>query len=145
MKKLYWIGDLCYVMHGEWSEVCTLTIKDNECLEGGFNLPDGRRFVLKHTQNGDGCFRDQNGKEYPVDAGLIGVIALEDITSDEKNDISLGNIYEFNVFPNILRTKDGDILVGACHAGGDFIRIPTGGSDEDEDEDYQPEDDEEEF
>ena len=92
----YYIGDLCYVMHDEWDEFCALTISDNQCLTGEFNLADGRRFATFTTRWGDGTYSDQNGKSYDVDAGLIGCIAVEDIDlTHPSNFISGGNIVEF--------------------------------------------------
>ena len=75
----YYVGDLCYVMHGEWDEFCNLTIVGQKVLDGEFNLADGRRFATFTTQWGDGTYQDQQGREYSVDAGLIGCIALENI------------------------------------------------------------------
>jgi len=92
----YYVGDLCYVMHNEWDEFCDVTIKGNECLEGEFNLKDGRRFATFGTKWGDGEYYDQYGNPYSVDAGLIGCIRINDI--DLKNDlnhISGGAIIEF--------------------------------------------------
>ena len=100
----YYIGDLCYVMHGEWQDVCNLLFEgrdDHGCNEGTFNLPDGRAFALFNTAYGDGYYSDNKGKEYPVDAGSIGCIRVEDIreNSGDKdtmpNDKTLGNIYSF--------------------------------------------------
>ena len=75
----YYVGDLCYVMHEEWDEVCDLTINDNRCLDGEFVLKDGRRFAMYRTMHGDGIYYDNSGDEYSVDAGLIGCILLSDI------------------------------------------------------------------
>ena len=92
----YYVGDLCYVMDDdEWDEFCTLTIKDNECLEGEFEL-DGRKFATYGTKWGDGEYRDQNGHSYGVDAGLIGCIRLSDIKDPDYDEIGrLGNIVVF--------------------------------------------------
>ena len=70
----YYVGDLCYVMHPEWDEFCSITIKEHTCLDGEFNLKDGRRFATFGTKWGDGEYRDQFGNRYGVDAGLIGCI-----------------------------------------------------------------------
>ena len=93
----YYVGDLCYVMtDAEWDQFCAITIKDNKCLDGEFEMPDGRKFATYGTAWGDGCYRDQFGNEYGVDAGLIGCIRVEDIRADKYEDIeSLGKIHEF--------------------------------------------------
>ena len=95
----YYVGDLCYVMHKEWDEVCGLFFKDRDdhgCNEGEFNLKDGRRFASFNTKYGDGAYYDQFGDEYGVDAGLIGCIALNDIDlTNDDNFIRGGQIIEF--------------------------------------------------
>ena len=95
----YYVGDLCYVMHKEWDEVCGLFFKDRDdhgCNEGEFNLKDGRRFASFNTKYGDGGYWDQFGNEYGVDAGLIGCIALDDIDlTSGDNFTSGGQIIEF--------------------------------------------------
>jgi len=95
----YYVGDLCYVMHDEWDEVCGLFFKgrdDHGCNEGVFELKDGRRFASFNTKFGDGCYFDQHGNEYGVDAGLIGCIAMNDIDLNaDGNFTSGGQIIEF--------------------------------------------------
>jgi len=92
----YYVGDLCYVMHNEWDEFCDLTIKGHQCLDGEFNLKDGRRFATFGTKWGDGEYRDQKGNRYGVDAGLIGCIRLEDIDQTCSNNfLDGGTIVEF--------------------------------------------------
>lgn len=90
----YYVGDLCYVMHDVWNEFCEITINDHQCLDGVFALSDGRLFATFGTMYGDGCYQVQIGREYSVDAGLIGCIRFEDITDPEAN-ISGGHIINF--------------------------------------------------
>jgi len=92
----YYIGDLCYVMHGEWDEFCKLTISGNRVLDGEFNLKDGRRFATFTTRWGDGTYFDELGNSYDVDAGLIGCIRLDDIDfTNPANFVSGGRVVEF--------------------------------------------------
>ena len=107
----YYVGDLCYVMHQEWDEVCSLFFKgrnDHGCNEGIFKLKDGRQFVSYNTKYGDGGYYDQFGNEYGVDAGLIGCIALKDIdlTMDE-NSTDGGQIIEFKHDFTVQGRQDG--------------------------------------
>lgn len=107
----YYVGDLCYVLNDEdWDNVCALIIKDNQRLEGEFELRDGRRFAIYGTTWGDGAYEDEFGKNYSVDSGTIGCILLEDITKGEILE-SFGNIVEFH---NDFETfeKDGIIHIG---------------------------------
>lgn len=92
----YFIGDLCYVMHDRWDEFCEKTIVGHNVLDGEFNLADGTRFATFTTKWGDGCYQDEQGHEYPVDAGLIGCIAVEDIAESELANIpGSGRVIEF--------------------------------------------------
>ena len=95
----YYIGDLCYVMDDdEWDEFCSLIIKGNQCLDGEFNMSDGRRFATYGTRWGDGLYRDQFKRDYSVDAGSIGCIKLSDIKAEKYDNIEeLGNISEFGM------------------------------------------------
>lgn len=95
----YWIGDLCYVMHEEWNEVCRLFFKnrdDHGCNEGLFELKDGRKFVSFNTKWGDGSYLDEANNEYGVDAGLIGCILVSDIKQHDQNHLDGGHVYEFD-------------------------------------------------
>lgn len=101
----YYVGDLCYVLHDEWDEVCALTIKGNSCLDGEFNLKDGRRFATYGTKWGDGQYRDNHGKKYSVDAGLIGCILLNDVDLlNDNNFLHGGQVIEF---PRDFHTAGG--------------------------------------
>ena len=109
----YYVGDLCYVLHDEWDEVCELIIKDGVCLDGEFTLKDGRRFAMYGTAYGDGTYLDQSGNEYGVDAGSIGCILLSDINLDaEGNFLTGGNIVPFE---SDFHTdeEDGRIMFGS--------------------------------
>lgn len=81
---LYYIGDLCYVFNQEdWDEVCSLTIEGNRCLEGEFEMKDGRKFAMYNTRYGDGEYYDQFGNRYSVDSGTIGCVLWKDISRYE--------------------------------------------------------------
>ena len=95
----YYIGDLCYVLHDEWNEVCELIFNTPDpmgILDGEFNLKDGRRFAIYSTAYGDGYYETNCGANLGVDAGSIGCILVDDIdVMNNQNNISLGNIVEF--------------------------------------------------
>lgn len=96
----YYIGDLCYVMHDVWDEVCNLMFPTPMCapVDGEFTLKDGRRFAVYSTKYGDGLYPSNIGKNLSVDAGIIGCIKVEDIRDPEATDVaikSLGTTYEF--------------------------------------------------
>jgi len=109
----YYIGDLCYVMHPEWDEVCDLFFPANHPprgVEGEFTLKDGRRFASFATAYGDGGYRSNIGTSHSVDAGIIGCIRVEDIRDDEASDMeTLGAIVEFKAPFEV--SSDGSSLV----------------------------------
>jgi hypothetical protein len=107
----YYIGDLCYVLDDRWDEFCSLTIVGDRVLDGEFNLADGTRFATFTTRWGDGCYADQQGREYGVDAGLIGCVAVEDIAATELANIKNGHIVEF-VQPFSTWSAGGEIRFG---------------------------------
>ena len=139
----YYIGDLCYVMHEEWDEVCSLFFKGNtngSCNQGEFVLKDGRRFAGYNTKWGDGCFQDQYGRSYGVDAGLIGCIAIKDINLDSGDNFTRGgqviefdSDFEVHGGTGISRSEwDGVIRIGNV-----TIKTDDDGEFEEEEEEYE--------
>jgi len=128
----YYVGDLCYVMHGEWDECCDLFFagrNDHGCNEGIFTLKDGRKFATFNTAYGDGSYRDQHGREYGVDSGGIGCIRVEDIDFVGKlkwgeNDTSGGQVIEFKHDFTVSKQD------GVLHFGN--VVIDTAGHDNDD-------------
>ena len=132
----YYIGDLCYVMHAEWGEVCDLVFADAyDMVEGDLSLADGRRIFLASTAYGDGTYNDNKGNYYPVDSGSIGVIAVQDISVADHENISSGSVHTFETEFNIIAQA------GLFDFGG--VVIDTAYEDSEDDEyEYDYEDDE---
>jgi len=139
----YYIGDLCYVMHDEWDEVCNLFFPSDEAndnIDGEFQLADGRKFFSLSTKYGDGTYLDNFGRSYSVDAGLIGAIKVGDIRDPNFEDVVArghahviefsSELQDFNVFSD----KDGTLHF--CP-----VLIETGFVDEDEDEEDEEDED----
>ena len=128
----YYVGDLCYVMNPQWDEFCNITISGSSVDEGEFQLENGVRFATLCTMYGDGRYYDQVGNQYPVDAGLIGCIRVEDI-NDPDARLELGAVIEFQ---NDFEVSADNGLLTFGH-----IQINTGDEDdEDEDDDYYDDD-----
>ena len=115
----YYVGDLCYVLHERWDEVCNLIIKDNKCLDGEFELADGTKFAIYGTKYGDGTYFDLAENEYWVDAGSIGCVLLENIDlSVEGNQIMGGHVIDFG--SDFTTSSDnGVIKIGSVHIDTD--------------------------
>jgi hypothetical protein len=104
----YYVGDLCYVMHPEWSAVCDLVLGDGGCLEGEFNLPDGRRFAMYNTAWGDGQYGSSIGTSHCVDSGSIGCIRIDDITESERDFDEMNRLGAIVEFKNEFTTYTDD-------------------------------------
>ncbi len=129
----YYIGDLCYAIE-DWDAFCKLTIKGNECIYGEFPWKTGK--LWQHgTAYGDGCYEDQEGNEYGVDAGLIGVLPIEFADKTEYELSELGRVQEF---PNGLECsyEDGIFYIG-------YLRIDTDPSKREDVDDYEGEEEDE--
>ena len=125
----YYVGDLCYVMHEDWDEVCALTINGNRAIGGEFNLKDGRRFAIYNTMYGDGTYHDQYNNEYWVDSGSIGCILLDDIKlSNMQNNLKGGAIHKFDT-SFYTGEMDGKIM---------FHKVSIDTDDVLEEEEYEP-------
>jgi len=139
----YWIGDPCYVLSHDdskfnWGEFCSFCFKDDSTgrKNEGIVTHQGITFAYFGTAHGDGCYNDQYGNEYGVDAGMIGCIHVASVI--DKNGLGLGTVHEFNE-PFTASYDEYD--KGTIRFG--HISIPTDGCDEDEYEDrYDFEDDE---
>lgn len=77
----YWVDD------PQSDEFCDNSLAN----EGLVVLDNGVRTAQFGTMYGDGCYQDENGRDYGVDSGLIGCIRVEGI-SDESADFQGGNI-----------------------------------------------------
>lgn len=135
----YFIGDLCYVMHDEWDEVCDLLFagrNDHGCNEGEFTLKDGRRFAMWNTAYGDGCYPVTGGFTVGVDSGSVGCILLDDIKDIPDNRPLLGCVVEFDT--DFVTSSDGSTI-----SFGE-IEVLTGSFDDEEEEEEEEWYDEEE-
>jgi hypothetical protein len=129
----YYVGDLCYVMHPEWDELCDIMFSrddyfegrimfaEDEYLEGELNVQN-KRIFLASTAWGDGNYADNVGRAYGVDSGSLGIIAVENIAESELPNLNGGNVIEFTT----------DFIVTAQHGRFNFggILIDTGYNEE---------------
>lgn len=142
----YYVGDLCYVMHDCWDEVCDLTlgpVGTTEDYEGEFELSDGRKFILFSTAYGDGQYSDRDGNPYAVDSGTIGAIKVDDIRDlDGFNRMVEGGYGHIHEFPAEIDGMDCFSEDGVIHiynviidTAGDVEEYDEFEGDEDNDED----------
>jgi hypothetical protein len=126
----YYVGDLCYVMHPEWEELCDIMLAEDEMIDGELTVQNKRLFIAS-TAYGDGNYADNTGRTYGVDSGSLGIIAVENIAESELPNLNGGNVIEFTT----------DFIVTAQHGRFNFggILIDTE-YDEEYDEGYLDDD-----
>jgi hypothetical protein len=121
----YVLGDPCYaVPYEDWDDLlasCNYFQNPIGLITKDFTK---KFFVLGFsTRWGDGCYAGSDGKEYPVDAGLIGLVPIELVEDLSEH---YGNIVTFN--KETICSSNGD---GKLRFGG--IVIDTDPEDENED------------
>ena len=82
----FYVGDICYALsdkmyHEVWGDKYHF---DDGCFEA---MDSGFSFAVGSTANGDGCYVDNEGHEYPVDAGCIGIVPLELVAKEKAKDL----------------------------------------------------------
>jgi hypothetical protein len=127
----YYIGDPCYVFRdGNWSKVC-----DNLGKSDGIFDCLSMLFFMAGTEYGDGCYYDQDGHMFDVDAGVLGAVPVELV--EDKDGLRLGLVKDF---PSGLKIEyDGHRF----DFGGIIIETDDSYYDEDDEEDWD--DDEEDW
>jgi len=78
----YWLGDPCYAVPSDlWMDL----LNSCQIFESPIGTIKGEKVyeVLAFgTAHGDGCYEDQHGNSFPVDAGLIGLTPV-DLAEDQ--------------------------------------------------------------
>lgn len=75
-REGFYVGDICYVLgddlyHNVWGG-------QHNYRDGIFEDPvTNLCFAVAGTVYGDGCYLGNDGSEFPVDAGVIGLVPLE--------------------------------------------------------------------
>ncbi|MBD5099810.1 MAG: hypothetical protein HDT29_00680 [Clostridiales bacterium] len=136
-KKGFYVGDICYQMtdenyYADWSN-------DFNDFEGEHEI-HGYKFGVGGTKYGDGCYEDQYGHTYGVDAGNIGILPYEICESKNVEEIAkYGRFIEAT--KATFTAEDGIIEIEFDN--GEYIYINTGDYDEEDEEYYDEEYDDE--
>ena len=121
----YFIGDLSYVLADkDWQSLIGKT-------DEGFFEMKGVRGFFDSTDCGDGSYEDQQGYEYPVDTGTIGVIPIAVCGKAKLKEAiknKAGRTVQFQSPFTPERDSRGTFTFS-------FITIITDGSDEEEERD----------
>jgi len=159
----YYIGDLCYVLSDEdWNTYCAAFDWGKSCdthnEEDGYDCeiwlaPDAvdtegwlndtgaqpwRPCYTFNTAYGDGCYLDQEGRQYCVDSGGIGAIRTDHANPEKLAEAvsrGLGHLHEMKVDEDGLTSGMCGYDKGVLYF--DHVEIDTAGSpyeDEEEEE-----------
>jgi hypothetical protein len=138
----YFCGDPCYVVsNGDlWLEFLGETF-----FEKNVETARGMTIWAGNTMYGDGEYTDNEGFRYGVDAGLIGIVSMEDVKkmADEETLDHLKYIFENDEKSFIGRVvkfeKEFTVIFDAkddpTHVFG-YLEINTGFDEEELDESY---------
>lgn len=118
MKKgFYYVGDPCYIFEKSWREVLDKT----NYFEDGEHTLFGKTVFGGGTAYGDGSYKDNFGRKYAVDAGLLAIIPVSLIEIDKKltrkeiekdesmHIVKMENDFTCEVYYGIFRF--GDIVI----------------------------------
>lgn len=137
--KGFFIGDPCYLFDESWSGIVDeLWDGDVQGSTVNLNNVNNKDFKLgmASTSYGDGSYSDEQGNEYSVDAGLIGITPLEVVEKDEDDYKHLGLIIHMQG-ESTLESADGVITITFKDDKHETIIINTKEDDlYDEDEEY---------
>ncbi len=123
----YVLGDPCYSFpdYDEWMKLLE-SCNYFENPIGTFSRGTDNHYVVAFsTRWGDGCYQGTDGRMYPVDAGLIGLVPLEVTGSDRRDD--LGTVVVFDKPTKCSTDGEGKLRFG-------HITIDTDPTDDDEEE-----------
>lgn len=125
----YVVGDPCYAIP-EHRWMAWLDLADFRNSGTVLAAPlDGFVACGVETCYGDGLYYGNDGHEYPVDAGMIGLVPWEIADQTQQYE----SVVTFDAPVECYRDNDGAIILGS-------VVIPTGDEDEDdwydEDEDF---------
>lgn len=115
----YYVGDPCYTLQGKQDEWIKVLESSNY-----FKVPykKGRKTAVAFsTEYGDGEYKDNEGRSYPVDAGLIGVVPVSMATTKKPTGVHIVDFKE-----PFLCKQDGPVLKFG------YIEINTGFDTEEE-------------
>ena len=117
----YVLGDPCYaVPYEDWDDL----LASCDYFRNPIGSAGKFKVLAFGTRWGDGCYAGSDGKEYPVDAGLIGLVPIELVEDMSEH---YGNVVTFNKPTVCSSNGDGKLRFGS-------IVIDTD-PEEDEDED----------
>lgn len=142
LANIVYVGDLCYCLNYDvYQEAMELANYEGKFDSTASGMHVEGAFVS--TQYGDGDYIGSDGKEYAVDAGIIGIVNITSAAATEGEDFKifskLGRVIKLPKYgPTQYKiSRDGVGTITVEIRQGKFkeiISIETGNAEEDEDE-----------
>ena len=142
LANIVYVGDLCYCLNYDvYQEAIELANYEGKFDSTASGMHVEGAFVS--TQYGDGDYIGSDGKEYAVDAGIIGIVDITSAAATEGEDFKifskLGRVIKLPKYGptqyKISRDEVGTIAVEIRQGKfKEIISIETGNAEEDEDE-----------
>ena len=142
LANIVYVGDLCYCLNYDvYQEAMELANYEGKFDSTASGMHVEGAFVS--TQYGDGEYIGSDGREYAVDAGIIGIVNITSAAATEGEDFKifskLGRVIKLPKYGptqyKISRDKVGTITVEIRQGKfKEIISIETGNTEEDEDE-----------
>lgn len=142
LANMVYVGDLCYCLNYDvYQDAIELANYEGKFDSTASGMHVEGAFVS--TQYGDGDYIGSDGKEYAVDAGIIGIVNITNASATEGEDFKifskLGRVIKLPKYGptqyKISRDEAGTITVEIRQGKfKEIISIPTGDTDEDDKE-----------
>ena len=112
---VYWLGDPCYAIpNNDWMTwLKAARYETRNTLDATLN---GHRAIAFGTLYGDGCYEGSDGNNYPVDAGLIGLVPVA-LNANVRPDLAVKVTF---TAPTVCEARaNGDLVFGdiTVHTG----------------------------
>ena len=140
LANMVYVGDLCYCLNYDvYQEAIELANYEGKFDSTASGMHVEGAFVS--TQYGDGDYIGSDGKEYAVDAGIIGIVNITSAAATEGEDFKifskLGRVIKLPKYGptqyKISRDEAGTITVEIRQGKfKEIISIPTGNTEDDE-------------
>ena len=142
LANMIYVGDLCYCLnYNVYQDAIELANYEGKFDSTASGMHVEGAFVS--TQYGDGDYIGSDGKEYAVDAGIIGIVNITNASATEGEDFKifskLGRVIKLPKYSptqyKINRDEAGTITIEIRQGKfKEVISIPTGDTDEDDEE-----------
>ena len=142
LANIVYVGDLCYCLNYDvYQEAMELANYEGKFDSTASGMHVEGAFVS--TQYGDGDYIGSDGKEYAVDAGIIGIVNITNAAATEGEDFKifskLGRVIKLPKYGptqyKISRDKVGTITVEIRQGKfKEVISIETGNTEEEDEE-----------